>query len=148
MEYTFLQIPKRLFSEDYSTLSPVAKLLYGFLLERHQMSLRNNWHDKSGDTYIYFPTQALSEALNISLSSVLRLLKELEENNLITRLRQGRGKPDRIFITDLLHQKPIKKPNKKVNTEPKRKNNKYGDMITYDIKEIEAIFNSPLEIED
>ena len=46
-QYKFYMIPKELFvNERYISLSPAAILLYGILLDRLTLSIKNNWVDK------------------------------------------------------------------------------------------------------
>ena len=45
--YTFYRVPKILFTEKvFDHLSTDAKLLYGLLLDRMQLSLKNGWVDR------------------------------------------------------------------------------------------------------
>ena len=52
---TYLQLPKELlFDEKYQNLSISAITLYSILRDRHSLSLKNNWKDENGNTYIIF----------------------------------------------------------------------------------------------
>ena len=52
--YSFYRVPKILFTEkDFRGLSTDAKLLYGLLLDRMQLSMKNSWMDKEGKVFIY-----------------------------------------------------------------------------------------------
>ena len=51
-QYKFYMIPKELFvNERYISLSTAAILLYGILLDRLTLSIKNNWVDKNGNIY-------------------------------------------------------------------------------------------------
>ena len=101
-QYSFYRIPKALFSEPvFQQLSTDAKLLYGLMLDRMQLSLRNRWLDEEGRVYIYFTIGSVMEALNCGNKKASQLMAELDDKKgigLITRIRQGQGKPDRIYV--------------------------------------------------
>lgn len=100
--YTFYRVPKVLFSEqEFSGLSTDARLLYGLLLDRMQLSVRNNWMDEDGRVYIYFTVDNIMECLACGNKKAGSLLAELDDKKgigLITRVRQGMGRPDRIYV--------------------------------------------------
>ena len=100
--YTFYRIPKALFENpELEGLSTDAKLLYGLLLDRMQLSIRNQWFDESGRAYIYFTVEQIMERLHCGNKKVSHLLAELDDRNgvgLITRIRQGQGKADKIYV--------------------------------------------------
>lgn len=101
-QYTFYRVPKLLFTEPvFAKLSTDAKLLYGLLLDRMQLSMRNGWLDATGKVYIYFTVESIMEALSCGNKKAGQLLAELDDKRgigLITRVRQGQGKPDKIFV--------------------------------------------------
>lgn len=101
-QYTFYRVPKLLFTEPvFAKLSTDAKLLYGLLLDRMQLSIRNGWLDEAGKVYIYFTVESIMEALSCGNKKAGQLLAELDDKRgigLITRVRQGLGKPDKIFV--------------------------------------------------
>ena len=100
--YTFYRIPKVLFTEPvFSGLSTDAKLLYGLLIDRMQISVRNGWLDSEGRVYIYYTIDAVMEAMSCGNKKAGTLLAELDDKKgigLISRVRQGLGKPDRIYV--------------------------------------------------
>ena len=52
--YAFYRTPKLLFTDErFRTLSRDARFLYGILLDRVELSARNNWKDDAGRVYIY-----------------------------------------------------------------------------------------------
>lgn len=100
--YSFYRVPKILFTEkDFRGLSTDAKLLYGLLLDRMQLSLKNSWMDKEGKVFIYYTIESIMQALSCGNKKAGNLLAELDDKRgigLITRVRQGLGKPDRIYV--------------------------------------------------
>jgi len=86
---------------EFKQLSTDAKLLYGLLLDRMGLSSRNGWYDEKGRVYIYFPLDNIKEILNCSNDKAAKLLAELDTGKsigLIQRVKQGQGKPARIYV--------------------------------------------------
>ena len=53
--FSFFRIPKALFQEQrFQDLSTDAKTLYGILLDRMSLSVKNEWFDKKGRVFIIF----------------------------------------------------------------------------------------------
>ena len=53
--FSFFRIPKALFQEQrFQNLSTDAKTLYGILLDRMSLSVKNEWFDKKGRVFIIF----------------------------------------------------------------------------------------------
>ena len=99
---TFFRIPCALMTDAcFSDLSAEAKLLYGLLLDRTSLSEKNGWRDEQGRVYIYFTVGEIGKALGCGKGKSLRLLRELEAGTgvgLIECVRQGLGKPNRIYV--------------------------------------------------
>ncbi|MFR8221339.1 MAG: replication initiator protein A [Blautia faecis] len=58
-QFAFYRIPKVLFTDEYfRNLSSDAKVLYGLMLDRMALSIRNNWVDNEGESlyHIYIGT--------------------------------------------------------------------------------------------
>ena len=79
-------------------LSHTAKLLYTLLLDRATLSQKNNWIDTQGHIYVIYPLSKLSKDLRYSLSSITRAFAELENTQLVERIRSGFSKPSRILL--------------------------------------------------
>ena len=79
-------------------LSHTAKLLYTLLLDRATLSQKNNWMDAQGRIYVVYPLSKLSKDLRYSVSSVTRAFAELENAQLVERVRNGFSKPSRILL--------------------------------------------------
>lgn len=103
-QFTFYRIPKVLFTDKaFSGLSVEAKLLYGLMLDRMSLSLRNGWIDENGRVYIYFTHADIQSHLGCGHSKATQLLKELDSGiGLIRRKRQGLGSPDIIYVMDFV----------------------------------------------
>ena len=92
--FSFYRIPKALFQEQrFQNLSTDAKTLYGILLDRMSLSVKNEWFDKQGRVFIIFTIEDVKRALCCADNKATRLLRELEKFGLIERKRRGQGKP-------------------------------------------------------
>ena len=100
--YAYYRVPKLLFTHEYyQNVSAEAKILYGILLDRMQLSLRNNWFDDQGRVYIYCTIQEIMKRLGCGSQKAVSLLKELDTGHgigLIEKKRQGFGKPNVIYV--------------------------------------------------
>ena len=104
-DYKFYRIPKRFFKEDtFRDMTNAAKVLYGKLLDRKCLSDSNGdvWRDEYGITYIIFTIEEIMNLMNLGNKKVNKMLKELEEHGLIYRRHQGLGRPNKIYVYDLL----------------------------------------------
>ena len=98
-QYTFYRIPKILFTEPkFKTLSNDARVLYGLMLDRMGLSMRNEWRDNDNRIYIYFTQDDIQNYMNCGHTKGGKIISELENIKLIERVRQGQGKPARIYI--------------------------------------------------
>ena len=79
-------------------LSHTAKLLYTLLLDRATLSQKNNWIDTQGHIYVIYPLSHLAKDLGCCISSVTRSFSELEDAQLVERIRSGFSKPSRILL--------------------------------------------------
>ena len=100
--YAFFRIPKILMTEPYfDSLSTDAKLLYGLMLDRMSLSRENGWVDEEQRVYIYFTLEDTCEYLHCKTDKAVKLFAELDMDKgfgLIKRIRQGQGKPSRIYV--------------------------------------------------
>ena len=91
----YLPYPRFLLDTD---LSHTAKLLYTLLLDRATLSQKNNWIDAQDRIYVIYPLSNLAKDLGCSVSSVTRSFSELENAQLVERVRSGFSKPSRILL--------------------------------------------------
>ena len=100
-KFSFIKLPLVLFTDErFSALTNDMKLLYALMLDRVSLSVKNGWVDSKGRVYISFPLAEIEEKLHVASQKASRLLKALEKAGLIERVRQGLGKPDRIYVKD------------------------------------------------
>lgn len=99
--FAYYRVPKMLIvNPQYEGLSADAALLYGLLLDRMCLSGKNKeqFSDKQGFVFVYFTVKEACESLNCGHDKATKLFCELEQHQLITRKRQGKGKPNRIYV--------------------------------------------------
>ena len=105
-QYSFYRIPKLLFTEEYfSSLSCEAKVLYGLMLDRISLSLKNKWFDEQNRAYIIFTIEEVMELLNCKSQKAVKIMKELDAEDgigLIEKIRQGFGKPNIIYVKNFM----------------------------------------------
>ncbi len=109
-QYSFYRIPKVLFTDSrFKNVPMEAKVLYGLLLDRMALSVRNNWMDEEGRVYIIFTIAEIMETLGYAEQKVNRLLAELDSAKgigLIERKRRGLGKPNVIYVKNFISGEP------------------------------------------
>lgn len=107
-QYSFYKIPKLLFTDDYfKKISVEAKVLYGLMLDRMSLSVKNQWMDEEGRAYIYYSLEDIMDALGCSNKKAISIMKELDMDagiGLIEKKRQGQGKPTMIYLKQFMIQ--------------------------------------------
>ena len=97
--FSYFRVPKILFRDiKFKDLPTDAKTLYGILLDRMGLSVKNGWLDEQGRVYIIFPVQEVMDALGCADNKATKLFRELEKFGLIERKRRGLGKPNLIYV--------------------------------------------------
>lgn len=103
---SFYRIPKLLFTNDFfKVLSTDAKVLYGLMLDRMSLLIKDKWIDEDGRAYIYFSVEDTMEMLNRKKNKAIDTIKELDIDNgigLIEKKRQGQGKPTIIYVKNFM----------------------------------------------
>ena len=103
-QFSFIRIPAVLFSkEEFKNISPEAKVLYGILLKRMDLSAKNGWFDEQGRVYIICTLEEIMETLSCADNKATKLMNELEAKcGLIERKRQGLGRPNLIYVKNFI----------------------------------------------
>jgi DNA-binding transcriptional ArsR family regulator len=105
----FYRVNKELCDDEiYKDLSPTAIVLYSLLCHRLSISYANelenttenkkHYYDDNGNIYVIFTRMDLEKKLHVKKSAVRSAFKELYEANLIQEERQGRNKPNKIYV--------------------------------------------------
>ncbi|WP_277668567.1 DUF6017 domain-containing protein [Caproiciproducens galactitolivorans] len=101
-QYSFYRIPKILIVDDrFKGLSTDAKLLYGLMLDRMSLSVKSGWFDEENRVFIHFALNDIMEQLNCQHGKAVKLLAELDDTKgigLIRRVKQGQGRPAKIYV--------------------------------------------------
>ena len=103
-QFSFIRVPKIFFeNEAYRSMSAEAKILYGFLLDRVSVSLKNGWKDDQNRIFIICTIEEIMGKLGCGNKKAIQLLSELEDKiGLIERKRQGLGKPNLIYVKNFI----------------------------------------------
>lgn len=129
-QYSFYRIPKMLFTaKRFKSVSAEAKILYGLMLDRMSLSIRNGWFDMSNRVYIYFTLEDAMGLLGCGHSKIVALFAELDINKgvgLIERKKQGQGKPTIIYVKNFatVSKAEDEPPNEPVTGDIKTSENK------------------------
>lgn len=110
-QFAFFRLPKVLITDEkFRNISSDAKLLYGLMLDRMGLSLKNEWLDTNNRVYIIYTIENIIEDFGCSDSKAKRLLAELDTRNigLIETKRQGLGKPNLIYVKNFLQFQKVK----------------------------------------
>ena len=103
-QFSFIRVPKIFFeNEAYRSMSAEAKILYGFLLDRVSVSLKNGWKDEQNRIFIICTIEEIMKKIGCGNKKAIQLLSELEDKiGLIERKRQGLGKPNLIYVKNFI----------------------------------------------
>ena len=104
-QYSFYRIPKTLLTDPrYKGVSIEAKVLYGLLLDRMGLSVKNGWMDSDKRVYIYFTQEDAMALMNCGKDKATKLFRELDKEGigLIERKKQGQGRPTRIYVKNFI----------------------------------------------
>ncbi len=101
-QFIFFKIPRQLITDPkFKHISTDAKLLYGMLLDRMSLSSKNDWYDDFGRVYIYYTVDEICGDMTCGRDKAMKLLAELDSSKgigLIERVKQGQGRPTKIYV--------------------------------------------------
>ncbi len=122
-QYSFYRIPKVLFTaECFRSLSCEAKVLYGLMLDRMGLSVKNRWIDEEDRVYIVFTVEETAELMDCGAQKAVRLMKELDAEKgigLIEKKRLGLGKPNVIYVKNFMVREGPVLPEERENPDEK-----------------------------
>ncbi len=111
-QFSFYRVPRLLIKDGrFKDLSSDAKLLYGLMLDRMALSMKNGWIDEENRAYIYYTLDNIMEDLGCGREKCSKVLAELDSKKgigLIQKKRQGLGKPDMIYVMNFASIQPEK----------------------------------------
>ena len=97
----FIRVPKVFIEEDskYFSMSAMTKLLYGVLLDRNTLSIKNGWVDEDKRVFFLFKQESLCRVLGTKdPKTVRKYLNELEKYGLLERKKQGVNLSDKLYL--------------------------------------------------
>ena len=106
----------------YKSVSIEAKVLYGLLLDRMGLSVKNGWMDSSNRVYIYFTQEDAMALMSCGKDKATKLFRELDKDGigLIERKKQGQGRPTRIYVKNFILPPDPSQPQQPEPTPPPR----------------------------
>jgi len=79
-------------------ISNTAKMLYIRLLSKAQLSQKNRWLDGQGRVYFIYPIHQMAIDMNKSETTIKDAMKELVKAQLLEKIPEGRGRPNRLYV--------------------------------------------------
>lgn len=124
-QFSFYRVPRLLIKDErFKELSSDAKLLYGLMLDRMALSIKNGWFDEENRAYIHYTLDNIMEDLGCAREKCSKVIAELDSKKgigLIEKKRQGLGKPDIIYVKNFAtleaRTEPEKQPESPANTD-------------------------------
>ena len=105
-QFSFYRVPRLLIKDErFKGLSSDAKLLYGLMLDRMSLSMKNSWFDDENRAYIHYTVENIMEDLGCARATCAKVIAELDSKKgigLIEKKRQGLGKPDIIYVKNFV----------------------------------------------
>ena len=141
-QFSFYRVPRLLIKDErFKELSSDAKLLYGLMLDRMALSIKNGWFDEENRAYIHYTLDNIMEDLGCAREKCSKVIAELDSKKgigLIEKKRQGLGKPDIIYVKNFAtlearteeEKHPESPANTDVSTEVRKPNFKEFDNQT------------------
>lgn len=140
-QFSFYRIPRQLIKDErFKGLSSDAKLLYGLMLDRMSMSMRNGWLDAENRVYIIYTIDNIMEDFDCSKPTAIKFLKELDCENgigLIEKKKIGRNQPDIIYVKNFISLSKNKDERLKQLSEVKNFDSRRSNNFTSGGKEFE-----------
>ena len=113
-QFSFYRVPRLLIKDTrFKELSSDAKLLYGLMLDRLALSIKNGWLDEENRVYIHYTLDNIMEDLGCAREKCAKVIAELDSKKgigLIEKKRQGLGKPDIIYVKNFATLDAAKEP--------------------------------------
>ncbi|MBR4859586.1 MAG: replication initiator protein A [Clostridia bacterium] len=98
---SFIKFPRGLLERpEFSGMSVEAKLLFALILDRTGVSEMNSgrFTDKQGNLFVIYTLDEICGKLGCSKPTAVKVLKELQEREMIEKKREGAGKASKIIV--------------------------------------------------
>ena len=100
---------------QYKHLTAQHILAYTLMRDRLQLSITKQMKDENGTPFIYYDLENIASAVRCRAKKAGKLVDELDKAGLIHKVRQGLGKPNLIYVYDVLQASPS---NRQFQTSP------------------------------
>lgn len=119
-QFSFIRIPRVLLVDQlFSPLSLQSKILYGVLLDRMGISMRNGWFDELNRVYIIYQISEIQGDLGFSKKKAIDYLTELEQFGLVEKKRRGLGLPSILYVKSFMTKDAIARSSGDVTSDSK-----------------------------
>lgn len=111
----FAKLPKVFFNEkapqypQYKHLTAQHILAYTLMRDRLQLSIIKQMQDENGTPFICYDLRNMAADVRCGEKKAGQLVNDLDNMGLIRKVRQGLGKPNRIYVHDVLGTEPSKR---------------------------------------
>ena len=137
-QYSFYRVPKVLFTaECFKSLSCEAKVLYGLMLDRMSLSIKNRWFDEEDRVYIIFTVEEIMELLGCGRQKAIKNIAELDSEKgigLIEKKRLGLGKPNVIYVKNFMIKECLDSESEEIEAENAGNMQKYENQTSGSMK--------------
>ncbi|NLG03821.1 MAG: replication initiator protein A [Clostridia bacterium] len=107
-QFSFIRIPKVLLkNETFRVLSIQAKVMYGLLLDRMSLSVKNHWLDDNNRVYIIYQIADIQDDLRYSKKKSIEYLGELETIDLVEKRKRGFGLPNILYVKNFMSNETV-----------------------------------------
>ena len=125
----FYKIPKDLFIlKRYANLSNEARMLYGILKDRLDLSTRNNWIDEDGYIYFNYSRQAIADLLMVSLNTAKNRFKELKDVSLLIEKNSEKGQSLKLYLCKISYDEDKKNNNESYKEDIKKMSKRESEI--------------------
>ena len=94
----YFKLYKFLFEDEFKNLSIESKVLYSIMLDRKDLSIKNNLIDENGQVYIFMKIEEIKKLINCGEQKAVKILRELDIIGLIKKCKSGFNKPNKIYL--------------------------------------------------
>ena len=95
----FYKVPKIFWlGELYKDMSLEAKIAYGILEDRKNVSLKNKWYDNENKIYFIYTIEDLQKELGVARATAVKIKKELISYGLLSQTKSEPNKPARLYL--------------------------------------------------
>lgn len=91
-QFSFFRVPRLLIKDErFKGLSSDTKLLYGLMLDRMALSMKNGWFDDENRAYIHYKIDNIMEDLGCARATCAKVISELDSKKGIGLIEKKAG---------------------------------------------------------